>query len=43
MRKALPKLLLAAYTIFVIVFEGIYLLLAWTAIKLGWVPKKKAK
>ncbi len=43
MRKALPKFLLGAYTIFVIIIEGIYLLVAWAAIKLGWVPKKKER
>ena len=43
MRKALPKLMLAAYTIIVIIFEGAYLLIAWAAIKLGWVPKKKER
>jgi len=43
MRKALSKLALAAYTIGVIVVEGIYLLLAWAAIKLGWAPKKKER
>ncbi|MDP8249020.1 MAG: hypothetical protein P9M00_12830 [Candidatus Tritonobacter lacicola] len=40
MRKAFSKLCLAVYTVFVIVFEGFYLSLAWVAIKLGWVPKK---
>ena len=43
MRKCMSKILLAAYTILVIFVEGIYLLLAWSAIKLGWVPKKKER
>ena len=43
MRKILSKTLLAAYTILVILFEGVYLLLAWAAIKLGWEPKRRER
>ncbi len=40
MQRTWSKLLLAAYTFGVIVFEGIFLLLASCALKLGWTPRK---
>jgi glycosyltransferase involved in cell wall biosynthesis len=43
MKIMLSKLFLAGYTILVIAFEGIYLFIAWCALKCGWEPKKRNK
>ena len=41
MRNAISKLFLGLYTLFVILFEGMYLLAAWCAMRMGWEPRNK--
>lgn len=43
MRKVFSTFCLALYTLFVIVFEGVFLLVAYCALRLGWEPKKNVQ